>query len=169
MASWSAVVGAVRTDKLGFARQLVQCLEQLGIEVGGFVQPDAGDGGWDLENLSNGERRSLARRSSDPTICDIAFDPTAFDTAARWATESHPDVLVVHSVGKLEAAERGHWPLLSALLAEPAAPHLVLCIRDNCLATIALRLEDPIAHIELPAGTQRVSEFAREVARAVAR
>jgi hypothetical protein len=114
-------------SKPAVLRELCGRLRERGLRVGGFVQPDARDrdgelAGWDLENLASGARSALARRSVDPVLCDYAFDSEAFARARRWLEASGDDIFIVHAVGKLEAAGRGHWPALEAALANPAAP-----------------------------------------------
>ena len=72
--------------------------------------------------------------------------------------------MVIGGVGKIEAARAGHWPLLESLILDPEAPHVIACVRDTCIATIALALPDPEAHVMLPCDDAELASFAHEVA-----
>lgn len=138
------------------------------------MQPEALDGsgaliGWDLERADGALRIPLARRSAAPTLCSYAFSADGFGMASEWLREPGNDVVVVHAVGKLEAAGGGHWPAIARLLLEPHAAHTVLCIRDTSLAAVALGLDDPTAHLELPAADAELEAFAADISAAVAR
>jgi nucleoside-triphosphatase THEP1 len=171
VAGWSAFVGAVRSDKHGFARWLARRLEAAGLRVGGFAQVvvHGAEGeilGWDIECLQTGERTALARQSPEPLLCSYAFDEQAFAVAAERLARAGKDVVIAEGLGKLEAAGRGHWRAVLRAIedASPGAPHVVLGIRDTSLAAIALALPDPEAHVELPASEEAAEEFARAVA-----
>ncbi len=171
MSAWSAIVGAAGTNKCEVAREVVRAPAARGLRVGGFLQVDVpgADGeteGWDVERVADGVRVVLARKSEDPTICGYAFREPGFAEAAAWAGEAC-DVVIVGGVGKLEAAKRGHWPVLEALIGAPDAPHVVACVRDTCLATIAFALPDPVAHVGLPCGSDEIARLADQIARAV--
>ena len=171
MAGWAAIVGAAGTNKSATARQVARRLERRGLRVGGFLQVDVADAagetqGWDVERVSDGERVTLARRSADPTLCSYAFVESGFARAAAWARDE-AEVVVIGGVGKLEAAQGGHWPALEALVREPSAPLVIACVRDSCLATVAFALPDPAAHIMLPCDAAEVARFADEIAGAL--
>jgi nucleoside-triphosphatase THEP1 len=173
MAHWSAIVGAAGSNKYDFVKRLAERLRAAGLSVGGFAQPlvRAPDGtpiGWDVENLATGERITLARPSAQPELCTYAFEPDAFETAARWLG-MRADVVVAEGVGKLEAAGNGHWTALCRLVADQTAPQIVIGIRDTSLAAIALSLPDPEAHIQLPADEPEAIAFARAVTELAAR
>ena len=72
--------------------------------------------------------------------------------------------MFIGGVGKLEAAERGHWPVLAELVNEERGPVVVACIRDTSLATVALKLPEPALALELPAEADAVREFTDAVA-----
>lgn len=170
MSSWSAIVGRSGSDKgraaLGVARELAR----RGLALAGFVQQELRDeagepAGWDLVHVARDERFALARVSADATLCGYRFDDTGFDRAREWSMTA-ADVVVIGGVGKLEAAERGHWPVLSALVADPSAPHVIACVRDTVLSTVALALPDPAAYLELPSTEADLAAFIEQVERA---
>lgn len=164
MASWSAIIGGIRANKAGYAWRIGQALAHRGFRVGGFVQEAVRDDdgsiiGWDVVRLLDGRSHTLARVSNEPHLCSWRFDERGFHAAASWLSEPGLDVVVVDSVGKLEAAGTGHYPALSARILAPDAPHVIACIRDTSLATIVLGLPDPIASLELPASPDVTQHF----------
>ena len=172
MGQWSAVVGRSKLEKDRVALEVARNLARRGIRVGGFVQLRSHDDdgeliGWDVCRVSDGERYALARRSSDPDLCSYRFDDDAFALAKAWSREEPAEVVFIGGVGKLEAAERGHWPVLSELVERADGPHVVACIRDTSLSTIALRLPDPVEALELPAADDVVRAFTDAVAERV--
>jgi nucleoside-triphosphatase THEP1 len=167
MSSWSLIVGKAGTRKNRAARSVARALESRGLGVAGFLQEEVTDDqgetlGWDVVRITDDRRFPLARVSADPTLCGYRFDDEGFARAAEWARAA-ADVVVVGGVGKLEAAERGHWPVLSELIASASAPHVMACVRDSSLATIALSLPDPSTYLELPCDAARLEAFVREI------
>jgi nucleoside-triphosphatase THEP1 len=167
MSSWSVIIAPVGRDKSEPTRRVIVELTLRGLAVGGFLQVWLGDDarvrGWDVERVDGSERTLLARESADPTLCSWAFEPSAFARAAAWAREP-ADVVIIGGVGKMEAAREGHWPLLASLIADPAAPHVIACVRDSCLANIALELPDPVADLTLPCDPAALESFVATVA-----
>lgn len=145
-------------------------LRARGRTVAGFVQQDVPDGhgetaGWDVVSVSDPSRCSaLARVSDAPNLCGYAFSEAGFAYARQLATDE-ADVVIVGGVGKLEAAKQGHWPLIEELLSGPSTRHVVLCIRDSCLSTVALALPDPFDHVSLPCDDAELERLADAVAR----
>lgn len=168
MAGWSAIIGSIRANKAGYAWRIGQALAHRGYRVGGFVQvPEREqDGtiiGWDVVRLLDGVSHPLARVSHEPHLCSWRFDERGFRAAASWLSAPGLDVVVIDSVGKLEAAGAGHYPALSSRVLAPDAPHVVACIRDTSLATIVLGLPDPIASLEVPASPELTQQFVEEL------
>ncbi len=64
-------------------------------------------------------------------------------------------------VGRLEAAERGHWETLLATLESPRLA--IVGVRRGVLSNVALRLPDPVDALELPAEPGEVDEFIARV------
>jgi hypothetical protein len=121
-----------------------------------------------LEDLGSGARVALARIDpTTPDLCSYRFAEGAFEAAARWCAPEGKDVVVLGGLGPLEAAGRGHAPLLRALVGAEHSALPVLAIRRDALAAIALTLPDPAAALELPADAASLSAFAREVEEAV--
>lgn len=172
MSEWSVIVGRAGSEKGELARRVIDALLAAGLQVGGFVQKSVADAagetlGWDVERIDRSERCVLARTSPEPTLCSYAFEAEGFARAADWSRQP-ADVVVVGGVGKIEAARGGHWPLLEGLILDPDAPHVIACVRDSCLATVALALPDPVAHVTSPCDAAELSSFAQEVAVACA-
>ncbi len=168
MAGWSAIIGSIRANKGGYAWRVGQALAHRGFRVGGFVQEAVreADGtiiGYDLVRLLDRQTQPLARVSNEPHLCSWRFDKHGFQTAASWLSDPDLDVIVVDSVGKLEAAGSGHYPAFSARVLAPDAPHVIACIRDTSLATIVLGLPDPIASLEVPASNGATQDFVDEL------
>ena len=156
MTQWSAIVGGAGTEKGRAARKLAALLEARGLRVAGFVQNDVSDDagetlGWDIASVTDPERVGvLARISQDPDLCGYKFEQAGFELA-RALSDQPADVVVIGGVGKLEAAERGHWP------------HVVACIRDTCLSAIALALPDPLDYVELPCDDAELERLAERL------
>ncbi|MEW5742251.1 MAG: DUF2478 domain-containing protein [Myxococcota bacterium] len=170
--SWSAIIGGRSDDKTAAALRVASRLLARGVSVGGFVQREvlasSGDvAGWDVERIDGGARRPLARTSSTPELCDYSFDPAGFAQAAAWAGEPC-DVVVVGSVGKLEADRQGHFPLLERLARAAKGPHVLAVVRDSCLTSVGLALPDASSWVALPCDDAALEHFADEVAAAVA-
>ncbi len=168
MAGWSAIIGGIRVNKGGYAWRVGQALAHRGFSVGGFVQEARRDNdgtilGWDVVRLFDGTSHALARISHEPHLCSWRFDNDGFRTAASWLSAPDLDVVVIDSVGKLEAAGIGHYPTLSSMILAPDAPHVIACVRDTSLATIVLGLPDPIASLEVPASPELTQEFVEEL------
>lgn len=168
MAGWSAIIGGIRANKGGYAWRIGQALAYRGFSVGGFVQEAQRDDdgtivGWDVVRLFDGVSHPLARVSHEPHLCSWQFADEGFRAAASWLSAPGLDVVVVDSVGKLEAAGTGHYPALSSMILAPDAPHVIACIRDTSLATIVLGLPDPVASLEVPASPELTAEFVEEL------
>jgi nucleoside-triphosphatase THEP1 len=168
MTQWSAIVGGAGTEKGRAARKLAALLEARGLRVAGFVQNDVSDDagetlGWDIASVTEPERVGvLARISQDPDLCGYKFEQAGFELA-RALSDQPADVVVIGGVGKLEAAERGHWPLLRGLIDRADSPHVVACIRDTSLSAIALALPDPLDYVELPCDDAELERLAERL------
>lgn len=167
MASWSVIVGATGTNKGRVALRVARTLAQRGLRVAGFVQEEVSDAageplGWDVVSVTDESRCILARRADDDTLCGYRFEDSGFDQARRWAM-APSDVVIIGAVGKLEAAQRGNWAVLEALVRDAKAPHAVACIRDSSLSTVALSLPDPEAYVELPCTDAALDDFVKAV------
>jgi nucleoside-triphosphatase THEP1 len=168
---WAALVGRRDAGRVRVALGLAQALTGRGIAVGGFVHVRVDDGevhrGHDLLDVATGARRPLARvTASDPDLCDYAFAADGFAAAA--ALLAGPGEVLLAEAGRLEANGHGHWPAIQAALEGPPAV-LVLCLRPQSAAPVALKLTDPVAGLELPADDAAVSAFVAAVAAAHAR
>ncbi|MCC6336277.1 MAG: DUF2478 domain-containing protein [Myxococcales bacterium] len=166
--SWWAIIGGRDDDKARAALLVARRLSSRGLSVGGFVQREvlaaSGDvAGWDVERVDGGGRRPLARTSATPELCDYTFDPAGFAVAATWAGEPC-DVVVVGSVGKLEADKRGHFPVLERLARASAGPHVLAVVRDSCLTQVGLALPDASGWVTMPCDDSALERFADEVA-----
>lgn len=174
MSSWSAIVGAPGTEKGRAAKKLAELLQARGLRVAGFVQEDVSGAsgetlGWDIVSVSAPEKVGiLARTSSEPDLCGYAFQPAGFAFARELASE-RADVVIVGGVGKLEAAKQGHWPVLAELVERADGPHVVACIRDTCLSSVALALPDPLDYVELPCDDAALAELAERLSTALAK
>ena len=172
---WAALVGGAREGRDATIDLLVEQWRSDGLAVGGFRPRDGqehDDRGKPLsmflEDLHGGARVPLA--VTDPTapdVCSYRFDEAAFAAARQWCAAPGLDVVLLGGLGPLEAAGRGHAPLIRAIVTEPHPALPVLAIRRDALAAIALQLPDPVADLELPAATGTVAAFARQVERAV--
>lgn len=135
--------------------------------VGGFLQAAVGPPeepeAYDLVNIATGDRVRVADHGPDPQVCDWSFIEAAFDEARLWCERPELDV-VFAQVGPLEAGGEGHWPLVRALIEGEGIP-LVLSLRPNVLARVALQLPDPIAGLELPVGSLELDEFVAALSR----
>lgn len=158
---WIAIVGAGRDGRADVVETLAERLRGEGVSVGGFLQRTVRDVrdeivGYDVVRVPSGEARPLARESAEPELCRWSFDAETFATARGWTCERPLDAAFVEA-GRLEAAERGHWPtILEALRRQPLT---ILCVRRGVLAGVALKLPDPIDGLELPAGEADVVSF----------
>ena len=166
-------MGAPGTEKGRVALRLAELLRARGLRVAGFVQEDVSDVagetlGWDVASVADPSRRGvLARGSEQAHICGYEFLESGFALARSFAHEP-AEVVIVGGVGKLEAAKQGHWPLLEFLITTAEAPHVVACVRDTCLATVALALPDPIDYVELPCEDAALERLAERLAAALA-
>jgi nucleoside-triphosphatase THEP1 len=172
---WAAVVGGSREGRDVALDLLVAHWRSAGLVVAGF-RPRDGDERDEhgkavdlyLEDLESGTRVALARTDpTTPDLCSYRFAEGAFEAAARWCAPDGKDLVVVGGLGPLEAAGRGHTPLVRALVGAEHTALPVLAIRRDALAAIALALPDPVAALELPADAATISAFAREVEGAV--
>lgn len=162
MNPWIALVGARDDGRAVAAQAVLATLRGAGVRVGGFLQERITRGdeilGYDLIDLGGGARVPLARPSPRPRICSWGFDEQAFARAASWALRP-ADVTVIEA-GRIEAAGEGHFPaLLSTLRASPRV--VLVSLRPNVLASIALALPDPADFVELPAEPEEVQALAQ--------
>lgn len=129
--------------------------------VGGFLQVPVGPveepEAYDLVDVATGSRIRVAEHGPDPQVCDWTFLPEAFEEARRWCAGPELDV-VITTVGPLEAGGEGHWPTVRSLV-DGDGPPLVVSLRPNVLARIALQLPDPVAGLELPIADADLDEF----------
>lgn len=171
MNPWIAIVGTRADGRHDVLARLHRELTERNRRVAGFLQvplEEAGERvGYDLVELNRGARVPFARESDAPRICNWAFAPEAFAAAHRWVVEEEADVSMLE-VGRIEAAEDGHWPAVLSALRVPGRT-VVLGIRPAVLASIALRLPDPVDALELPAGGAQISAFVDRLGRTVAR
>lgn len=146
-------------------RSLGRALERHGVGVGGFIQTPLEQGvervGYDVVSMASGEHVALARgSSSSPEMCNWAFADSGFARARDWALEG-PHGVAFLEAGRLEAAERGHWPaILDSLRTRPLT---VLGIRRTVLSAVALRLPDPVDALELPSSRDEAERFIQRV------
>jgi len=171
--SWSAIIGGRNTDKPKAALDVARRLQAKGLRVGGFVQREVLDdkgevAGWDVERVDGSARKLLARTSDCPELCDYTFDASGFAQAAAWADEPC-DVVIVGSVGKLEADKKGHFTVLERLAKAPEGPHVLACVRDSCLTPVGLALPDATSWVELPCDDTSLEQFADALAEALSR
>lgn len=158
---WVALVGTRETGRGGITRRLEAALSDEGLRMGGFRQEAIGGpgrrqvDGYDLVRVGGPERAPLARKAVEPEMCEWGFAAEAFETARSWLRQ--PCDVRFATAGRLEAAGRGHWPAIAEALQQPGL--LILSLRPNVLASIALRLPDPEDALELPAGEPETSEF----------
>lgn len=171
MNPWIAIVGARESGRHTLTRALSRALSARALSVRGFLQVPVVDEhgateGYDLLDIAGGDRLPLARPSASPRICGWGFAEDAFRAARTWC--AMPSDVVVLEVGRIEAAEDGHWPAVLAALRGP--PRLVVVgIRPAVLAAIALRLPDPSDAIELPTEELAQQAFVDRVAELAAR
>ena len=171
MGDWIAIVGSREQGREDVVRRLVAALQSAGVGVAGFVQTPRFDGehvvGIDVMRLATGDRVPLAHHAggADLDVCEWVFSPAAFETAAEWALSGSSAVCFVEA-GRLEAAEGGHWATIVRSLNE--RPLTVLAIRPRVLASVALRLPDPVDSIELPADVDEIARFCVRVGRGCA-
>lgn len=170
MNPWIAIAGAREQGRLELTDRLCAELARRGVRVTGFVQAPVVDAdesvlGYDVIDLGTGERRALARESDVPEICNWGFDRDAFEAAREWALR--PADVCVLEVGRLEAAERGHWPTILSAMRAPGRV-VVLGVRPNVVASIAVRLPDPIELVELPAPSAELDAFVDRVSQLAA-
>ncbi len=164
MNPWIAIVGRREDGRERVTLRLWHMLAAGGTRVVGFVQdPVHVDGehvGYDVFCPSNGERAPLARVSDDALICNWGFDEAGWASARRWSLRDPGDVCFIEA-GRREAAQEGHWStLIDALVAQPLT---ILSIRPSVLASIAIRLPDPVDALELPNDDAAVEAFLTRV------
>jgi nucleoside-triphosphatase THEP1 len=165
---WSAIIGSRKVDKTQAALVVARRLREHGLTVGGFVQrevlaPSGDVVGWDVVRVDGAARRVLARTSPTPELCDYRFDAAGFAQAAACALEPC-EVVLVGSVGKLEADRQGHFPVLERLARAPCGPHVLAVVRDSCLTQVGLALPDASGWVELPCDDAALERFADELA-----
>jgi nucleoside-triphosphatase THEP1 len=165
MNPWVAIVGSRSDGRHEVLGRLHGALRSAGVPFTGFLQePRDEEGGrrlgYDLVDVATGERRALARESREPRMCSWGFDPDAFALARRWVERDA--AVSVLELGRLEAAEDGHWPAALSVLSRPGRL-VVLGIRASVLAPIAVRLPDPEDAVELPASPREIDHFIERV------
>lgn len=162
MNPWIAIVGA-RDARLALVERTCDALRERGARITGFVQVSSVEGedaGFDLIDLESRERVALARPSATPRICNWGFDDAVF-ARTRLAALRDANVTILE-VGRLEAAGDGHWAAVEGAL-DGSRRLVVVAMRPNVVASIALRLPDPEASIELPAEEPEIAAFVQEV------
>lgn len=159
--AWAAIIGGKRDGKREALEALFADFDRLGVRFRALHQEPLEDEGricgYDLLQAPAGDRIPLARTSSNPTLCDLEFYGQAFERGRDWVQA--PADVVVLPVGKLEIAKTGHWPAIDQAL-NRARTLSVLSVRPHLLASLALALPDPVAHIELPAAPGELTAFA---------
>jgi len=158
MGRWALVSGPKGAGRARVLERIVALLRERGLRVGGFLQSRSDDG-IRLTRLARDGGATLARegktpRAGEEEYCSFAFDPRGFELARRWVDEDSPgcDCLVLHEVGSLEAAGRGHHDAVAAALAQPEAT-VILSVRAEVLAQVVERFgleTEPIATLEVP-------------------
>ncbi len=148
-----AIVGR-GADKRSLADALVRRARDRGLSAFGFVSEPHPDGevGFELVGLADDGRWPLATTAADGAgdTCGLAFDPATFERVL--ARVQQPWRLCVLDAGKLEARGRGGRPAIDlALSGEAGAGLVVLLLRPDYAAPIAMNLPDPVGWLELPA------------------
>jgi nucleoside-triphosphatase THEP1 len=167
MAPWAAIIGGKRDGKEAALEDLVRALRGLGLDVQGLLQRaeerDEQVLGYELHDVGTGQKVPLARASAGvSTLCDLTFDPKGFEQGRAWLEGKAADVVLL-PVGKLELGGEGHWPAVEAALARIDAL-VVLTVRSHQLASLVLRMPDPVDALELPADAEAISRFAASLA-----
>ena len=168
MNPWAVLIGCHADGVDDVIESIGSICARRNIRFGGVQQEriveDGERVGYDLIDLSTSQRLPMARKakSNEPTIlCDLAFDLTVFETVTTWVNSTELDVVLL-SAGGLEARQQGHWPTINNILS--GSPRLLLLhVRPSVLAPIVLRLENPVAAIELPATNFEIEEFGEEI------
>ncbi len=160
MGRWATVIGGADEGRVSSLWMLVAALRGRGLSVGGVIQELNQD--LDAVDIRSGAVKRLARKATEPTLCSWGFDDEAFASVAGWL-EGHDFDVVVLPAARLEAAGRGHRPTIDAALA--GRPVVVLAISRSQLANVALELDEPVAALELPAGSASIEAFADRLER----
>jgi nucleoside-triphosphatase len=159
------VVTAGRGEgKTSFVRAYVTHVAGLGSRVGGIASLAVFEGdhrvGYDLINLSTGERQPLARladlEEGSTTVGVYQFDVAAVtvgNASIVEAVRSGADVVAIDEVGPLEFRGQGWAPALETVLIECRYDQeLILVVRPSLADELPNRFPSP-----LWAGSVRVS------------
>ena len=166
------VVGPKGVGKTTALERLAAALVEQDLAVGGVIQPaiekDTRRIGYDLLDLSSGERRSLARRRPEGKGFDFEEDAWPW-TAERVArAQADDDVVVIDELGLLEAEGKGHLPALLELTSRPGrAVVLLAAVREGCLEPIEELLGTTTLNLEAPLDSSAIERSSKSIARLV--
>ncbi len=160
MAKWALISGERREGRDDVVRRMVGNFKAAGFSVGGCTQvalpgPD-GPIGYDAKCF-DGRTLPVARPSHSPTLCGFSFSDETFAAVRADLKAQTPDITVLPGA-KLESAGEGHWPAMQDVLAAESG-FLVLVLRPHIMSRVIMRLDDPIAGLELPNDDTRIREF----------
>ena len=142
--------------KTSFVRAYVARIAQSGRSIGGVASPAVFENdhrvGYDLINLSTGERQPLARLAgstkSTLTVGVYRFDDaavTAGNAAIVEAVRSGADVVAIDEVGPLEFRGQGWAPALeTVLIGCRSAQELIMVIRPTLADELPTRFPSPL-------------------------
>lgn len=149
---WTAIVGRSEPARRAKHAVIEHLRAQPHLRLGGSIHLRIPEG-FDLLNLADGRKLPMARNHPDPEMCDYRFDHTCFDSERAWFEGQDFDVILLEA-GRLEAAQRGHWPAIQHACAR-AHTLVVLCIRPSALAPVALELgDDPVDFVDIRESTE---------------
>jgi nucleoside-triphosphatase len=138
------ITGKIHEGKTTLATRILSELTAKNKKCGGILAPgffeDGKRSGFDVINVSNGERIQLAATKREQLNGNVAekFGPYYFsESGLSYAQEVlkienllHCDAVFVDEVGRLEILQKGYYNQLKALL-HSSIPVLYLVVRDN--------------------------------------
>jgi nucleoside-triphosphatase THEP1 len=143
------VTGITGSGKTTLATAVVERLRARGVRVAGILAPgDLADGrrtGFDIVNLTTGERAPLAREGEHiagphPRWSRFAFSPEGLALGHKALGEDArgADVVIVDEVGPFELSGGGWADALDALLASSSSS-MLLVVRESVVGAVRAR------------------------------
>ena len=142
------IAGSVGQGKTTFLINVLSELKNWDIKTGGFYSPRLMENnettGYDIVDISTGEREGFLRKTEDPGLKSIGKYQLFQDglnkgiTALKESNNLNSSIVVIDEIGNLELEGKGWASSLDALI-HASDHHILMVVRENFVEKVVAR------------------------------